>query len=108
MGVENPVVQSDGILPAIILRSFKPGDDAIVTEILNGAFRGLEFLPRAKAALSSPYFNREASLLAEEDGSPKGLTAVFNLPAATGSKSDLLRLEMPCAEGRSRRNLRRK
>ena len=80
MGVENPVVQSDGIFPAIILRSFKPGDEAILTEILNGAFRGLEFLPRAKAALSSPYFNREASLLAEEDGSPKGLIAVFNLP----------------------------
>ncbi len=68
------------MLSTVHLRTMHPGDEPALTEIVSAAFRGLEYLPRVKAAVSSPYFDREASLFAEEGGSPKGLVAVFNLP----------------------------
>lgn len=69
-----------GELSEITLRSFRPGDETLILEILAESFRGLEYLPRLKAELSGRYFNREGSFIAEKDGSPVGCVGFRNLP----------------------------
>jgi predicted N-acetyltransferase YhbS len=67
-------------MPGLAVRSFGPGDESIFFEILRDSFGPLEYVPRVKAEMSGPYFNREGSFIAEKNGSPVGCVGLRNFP----------------------------
>ena len=64
----------------VTVRDFRPGDDNIFYELLWNSFGRLEYLPRVKAEVSGPYFNRQGSFIAEKNGSVLGCVGLRNFP----------------------------
>lgn len=67
-------------IPEVTVRDFRTGDESIFFELLENSFGSLEYLPRVKAEITGPYFNREGSFIAEKNGSPIGCVGLRNLP----------------------------
>jgi hypothetical protein len=57
----------------VAIRTCQPGDEQIILDLLKNSFRSMEYIPRVKAEISGPYFNREGSLIAEKNGSAVGM-----------------------------------
>jgi predicted N-acetyltransferase YhbS len=62
------------------MRTCQPGDEQIILDLLKNAFGSTEYIPRVKAEISGPYFNREGSLIAEKNGSALGCVGLRNFP----------------------------
>ena len=67
-------------MSGLTVRGFRPGDDNIFFELLRNSFGPLEYLPRVKAEMSGPHFNRQGSFIAEKNGSVLGCVGVRNFP----------------------------
>jgi len=64
----------------VAIRTCQPGDEQIILDLLKNAFGSIEYIPRVKAEISGPYFNREGSLIAEKNGSALECVGLRNLP----------------------------
>jgi N-acetylglutamate synthase-like GNAT family acetyltransferase len=64
----------------VTVRDYRSGDDNAFYELLSNSFGRLEFLPRVKAEMSGPYFNRQGSFVAEKNGSVLGCVGLLNFP----------------------------
>src|SRR4029077_2225439 len=64
----------------VTVRGFRAGDENAFFALLKNCFASLEYLPRVKAEITGPYFNREGSFIAEKNGSPIGCVGLRNLP----------------------------
>jgi len=67
-------------IPDVTVRGFRAGDENVFFELLKDSFASLEYLPRVKAEINGPYFNREGSLIAEKNGSEIGCVGLRSLP----------------------------
>lgn len=67
-------------VPEVTIRAFRAGDENAFFDLLKNSFGSLEYLPRVKAEINGPYFNREGSFIAEKNGSPIGCVGLRNLP----------------------------
>jgi hypothetical protein len=56
----------------VTVRGFRAGDENLFFELLKNSFTSLEYLPRLRAEITGPYFNREGSFIAEKNGSAIG------------------------------------
>jgi N-acetylglutamate synthase-like GNAT family acetyltransferase len=66
--------------PGLKVRNFRAGDDSVFFEILSDSFGPLEYVPRVRAEISGPYFIREGSFIAEQNGSAVGCVGLRNFP----------------------------
>ena len=62
------------------LRSIRHGDEAVLLDILDEAYGGMQDIQGTKAVLSSASFDPEACFIAEENGSAVGCVALTSLP----------------------------
>lgn len=62
------------------MRNIGPGDETEVLRLIDESFHGLEYLPRVKAGIYSPYLNREGSFVAEQAGKIVGCICFTDLP----------------------------
>jgi len=67
-------------IPDVTVRGFRAGDENVFFELLKDSFASLEYLPRVKAEINGPYFDREGSFIAERNGSAIGCVGLRNLP----------------------------
>jgi len=67
-------------VPGLTVRPFRTGDEDVFFKIISDCFGPLEYVPRLKAEMSGPYFNREGSLIAEKNGSPVGCVGLRSFP----------------------------
>ena len=68
----------------VAIRTCQPGDEQIVLDLLKDSFGSMESIPRVKAEISGPYFNREGSFIAENNGPALGCVDLRNFPMISG------------------------
>jgi predicted N-acetyltransferase YhbS len=64
----------------VAIRTCQPGDEQIILELLKNSFGSMEYIPRVKAEISGPYFDREGSFIAKNNGSALGCVGLRNFP----------------------------
>jgi hypothetical protein len=64
----------------VTVRSCRPGDEDVFFGLLKSSFGSLEYVPRVKAEISGPNFNREGSFVTEKNGSAVGCVGLRNFP----------------------------
>jgi N-acetylglutamate synthase-like GNAT family acetyltransferase len=76
----NVTVAETQQVSGVTVRSCRPGDEDVFFGLLRNSFGSLEYVPRVKAEISGPYFNREGSFIAEKNGSVVGCVGLRNFP----------------------------